>query len=85
MTKPSWGGFRTILLNNKIPQSLQLYYVKRIETFLWFLFGAASKTQGNDEINNISIIKAEDVSYFLQEIDRKTEMSSCSFGSLFML
>ena len=43
MTKPSWGSFRTILLNNKIPQNQQSYYVKRIETFLWFLFGAGSK------------------------------------------
>ncbi len=82
MTKPNWNDFQTILLNNKVPQNQQSYYVKRIETFLWFLFGAASKNQGDGEINNISNIKAENVSHFLQEIDRKTEMSSWQFRQL---
>ncbi len=82
MTTPNWDDFQSILSKNNIPQNQQSYYVKRIESFLRFKFGTASKNLGSDGINNISNIKAEDVSNFLQEIDRKTVMNSWQFRQL---
>ncbi|NOQ13794.1 MAG: integron integrase [Methyloprofundus sp.] len=79
MIKPNWDDFHAILLKNKIPQNQQSFYVKRIETFLRFLHNSDLKNHSGSDISNPSNIKAENVSDFLLEIDRKTEMSSWQF------
>ncbi|NOQ13253.1 MAG: hypothetical protein GQ583_02075 [Methyloprofundus sp.] len=66
-------------MKNKIPQNQQSFYVKRIETFLRFLHNSDLKNHSGSDISNPSNIKAENVSNFLLEIDRKTEMSSWQF------
>jgi len=75
MIKPNWDYFQVILVKNKVPQNQKYYYVKHIEEYLKFLQN--SELQVSEDNNNTAMtcIKAENVSSFLQEIDRKLGLS----------
>ena len=72
MIKPDWDDFQAILVKNKVPHNQKHYYVKRIEEFLRFLnnSGLQMAKEGNNK--TVTGIKSENVSHFLQEIERQT-------------
>jgi len=75
MITPDWTSFRAILLQNKIPQNQHSYYTKWVEQFLAFLLAKNSPY-------TISSIKAADINHFLQDIDRKFDLTSWQFRQL---
>ena len=82
MIKPNWDDFQAILLKNKVPHNQKHYYVKRVEEFLRFLKSSGSQRPEERSNTTVTCIKAEDVSYFLQEIDRKSDFTSWQFRQL---
>jgi integron integrase len=75
MITPDWTSFRAILLQNKIPQNQHYYYTKWVEGFLEFILA-------QDPSYTISSIQAANINHFLQDIDRKFDLSSWQFRQL---
>ncbi len=81
MIKPDWDQFYTILLKNNIPQKQHHYYIKRIEQLLLFIKNDCSSGQEYNRDSD-NLITPEFISHFLQDIDRRFELSSWQFRQL---
>lgn len=78
MIRPDWDQFHTILLKNKVPQNQHHYYIKRIEQLLFSIPSYSSSGEENNTDND-NLITPEVINYFLQDIDRKSDLSGWQF------
>jgi len=75
MITPDWTSFRDILIKNNVPQNQHSFYTKWVQQFLAFIHGI-------DSSYTISSVKAVDVNNFLQDIDRKFDLTAWQFRQL---